>query len=1199
MRTWFTVCCALFWLLAHCGGSQAGEQPAARVLQASGAAMVVSAQGLPREALLFGAVYDGDRLFLQPGASLVLGIPGDHGIKRVSATTSPLILQLADLNAESHVNITPLEPPPETSVIVGAILRAMPLPPAGAATLERQQNPREDSPQAHPAHGSAGISPLPTFSWPARSGVTAYEVAIYRAGKLLWLAQTETPTIDLPAAKQLEHGATYQWAVHALKSQERQLIVNSLFTTALAGEGAQLEALAASRDPHLVALAAIRYEQSDQAPLAIKAYEKLAQQTPSVAAVYAALGDLHDRAGQAELAAKFRRDAFALRFDYGAKQRAAGTTAGAVDQHRLEHAQRLLMATFWAPIYEQNIQNGKEAAGGADAIELRLREAIAARVKALEEAHVSTAVASMGYLALANFQYANQRIEAAQATLDLLTPYRDSQDVWVGTQAAYWNLSGLLATERDQYALAFDHNSRALRLRRQLALDVDVAESLGNQGFLLLKLGDVKAARAVLEEAAAIYSRVDAKQYPTLSVRNAYIAIGLSKTWEWERDFNKAEELLREVIKIRESSVPDFVDCLCHNNLAVVLYSMGRYGACGVEFDRSSQIATEVLPENHIRRVEGHVNAGWVRLTLGELEAAEDAFRLALEKVSLLDPQSRRVAEIKGCLARVLAERGELAEARRLITEAISARLNETAATLSAGLSRRDRLAYVQMLRVHIESMSWPGELDTFLELAPKLGISNDLQYETLLPWKGIISQFQTEGPDSQSMSATDDAWQSQIDDLRREMRELAAVEVGQRNERRLGELEQEINHLERQVAASGGRAESSKVDVNRLRRALPPGSALLDLIEVRRYQPRKEGEALRDNRAYVAFILKKEGDVIRIDLGDAAEIDTAVNSFVGRISQPRSFRIEGRRVGRLIAAPLQAHLEDVSLLQISADGWLHRLPWCALPGREHPFWVEELAFASIPSAQALLQEEPEIMREHSAYLAVGGVDYGPPDERNSLQWEPLKASLQEATAVSKLLARVFPAATERSLFAGSDATKQAIASRLGRQQFIHLATHGGFRDSRAESFDIQGLASYFDSFLVFAGANRSEDRQDGYLTAEEIRDLDLSGVRLVTLSACETALGHVQAGQGLIGLTSALKGAGAQWVVSALWKVDDAATSDLMIRFYRRLLGNKPVQAVPESLRQAQLELLSASDGQFIHPCFWAAWTATGASRQ
>ena len=107
----------------------------------------------------------------------------------------------------------------------------------------------------------------------------------------------------------------------------------------------------------------------------------------------------------------------------------------------------------------------------------------------------------------------------------------------------------------------------------------------------------------------------------------------------------------------------------------------------------------------------------------------------------------------------------------------------------------------------------------------------------------------------------------------------------------------------------------------------------------------------------------------------------------------------------------------------------------------------------------------------------------------------------------------------------------------------------------------------------MLAGANHPSGRDDGIVTALEVADLDLSGVELVTLSACETGLGESSRGEGLQGLQRAFQVAGTQTVIASLWSVPDRATQLLMERFYDNLWTKRMSKLA--ALREAQLWLV------------------------
>jgi CHAT domain-containing protein len=107
---------------------------------------------------------------------------------------------------------------------------------------------------------------------------------------------------------------------------------------------------------------------------------------------------------------------------------------------------------------------------------------------------------------------------------------------------------------------------------------------------------------------------------------------------------------------------------------------------------------------------------------------------------------------------------------------------------------------------------------------------------------------------------------------------------------------------------------------------------------------------------------------------------------------------------------------------------------------------------------------------------------------------------------------------------------------------------------------------------LVFAGANRPDAPGRGLVTGEALVGLDLSGLELAVLSACETGLGDVAGGEGVFGLQKAFHLAGCRAVVASLWKVDDDATAALMGLLYRGLWVDR--LGPREALRRAQLAL-------------------------
>ncbi len=154
-----------------------------------------------------------------------------------------------------------------------------------------------------------------------------------------------------------------------------------------------------------------------------------------------------------------------------------------------------------------------------------------------------------------------------------------------------------------------------------------------------------------------------------------------------------------------------------------------------------------------------------------------------------------------------------------------------------------------------------------------------------------------------------------------------------------------------------------------------------------------------------------------------------------------------------------------------------------------------------------------------------------------------------------------------------------AMSDELSQYRVIHFATHG-LLDSKHPEL----------SGLVLSLVDEAGRPQDGFLRLHEIYNLRLNA-DLVVLSACQTGLGKEVRGEGLIGLTRGFMYAGAPRVIASLWQVDDAATAELMKRFYRVMIQEKLPPAA--ALRAAQIAMMKKKHWQ--SPYYWGAFVLQG----
>ena len=186
---------------------------------------------------------------------------------------------------------------------------------------------------------------------------------------------------------------------------------------------------------------------------------------------------------------------------------------------------------------------------------------------------------------------------------------------------------------------------------------------------------------------------------------------------------------------------------------------------------------------------------------------------------------------------------------------------------------------------------------------------------------------------------------------------------------------------------------------------------------------------------------------------------------------------------------------------------------------------------------------------------------------RNGLR--NLKFNTEEAVAVNNIIGG--------DLYIGRDATEADFLTRADEYRIIHLSTHGKANDK---------MGDY--SFIAFSEiADSTLDNERLYV--RELYNMDIDA-DMVVLSACETGLGELRRGEGIIGLARGFTYAGARSTVTSLWSVDDAQTAKLMKRFYVYIKNGLDKD---EALRQAKLDRIA--EGVHADPYFWASFVAAG----
>lgn len=847
----------------------------------------------------------------------------------------------------------------------------------------------------------------------------------------------------------------------------------------------------------------------------------------------------------------------------------------------------------------------------------RLSTAIETIENRMIESRVPPGIAKLAQFARARRAEQSGRNELLEESLDgLKSVIANEQLVSDYYRAMYWNLRATLHANRRQYFDAFD----ACRQFERYALQTSpqrrqnlVAISRDQSALIAIKIGDYAEAKRKLESTIDIHTRGD--EDPRVRLRKlTEWRINMATALAGSDEIPQAQQLLENAaIAIQGiQKAPKDLIAAVDNNLGLIHYLNGDFQQADGLIDRALENASGVAI------AEASVNAGWIALGLKDIDSAAQHFEEAGKIFhEILAPEHPRNAESLTYRARVAALQDKRQDAVQWIRQAEQLDYARVCRDLGSANSVRDRIALVQEARVHPESIAWPGALDTYLELAPKLRIPAQVQYEVVLRWKGLVQRFDDLLDEIGSEAAIREKTLSE--ELTNAYFDRPASSLKLREwQEYIDRLADDVREIQRQRRANRKLDPTTrKIDVPRIASTLRPTDLLVDIIQIRTFRTPSSQGPVGSSQRYIAFALRPDGNVQRFSIGSADELDNAIVQWSEAIvTQGReiptraplpeestadtsrrgderaedgaeSLQQFAARVARLVQRPILATDAEFKRLLIRPDAMTHLIPWAALPGTHgKSYWIENLPIQICNRVP--IEVEPVAEAETPSLLAMGGVEFG------ALRgvFPNLDGSLEEKDQVVRLFRAQFANGSVVELDHNS-ATETALLREMPGKRFIHLATHG-FYERRDESnvFGVTGAITSLRTGVIVAAPGPEDAKHDQYFTAAEIRDTDLSRATLVTLSACESGLGRARAGQGVDGMLSSFHAAGVSRVVGTLWVVDDAATVPMVRRFYHHVWAKTKPAA--DALRAAQLEMIRTPKTHpnaklFAHPYAWA----------
>jgi CHAT domain-containing protein/tetratricopeptide (TPR) repeat protein/tRNA A-37 threonylcarbamoyl transferase component Bud32 len=772
-----------------------------------------------------------------------------------------------------------------------------------------------------------------------------------------------------------------------------------------------------------------------------------------------------------------------------------------------------------------------------------------------------------------------------------------------------------------------------LRARRKNLGDEhpDTAMSFSNLAGNLDEQGRHAEAEPFYHKALNINRNVFGEENTKTAISLNNLAMNL----QHQRKYEEANPYFRKALEIHVKLVPGGNRSAAgvHHNLAANLQGQGQFDAAWEQLEKSLAILQKVLGDSHPDVAQDYIGMASVLSNQKKYDEAEPLVRKAADLMNkALGPEHPRTIQAQISLANNLHNQDKFSEADSLLKDCLEAQrkaagegnptttwtylnrisnlwaqgkyreiegLGPAAAASfeaarprfsAAGLDRTGRALELSPMLTYLAAAAarndHPGAAWQYLESRLARGLFDDLSAKPLTEAerdkeRTILSQVSRL---NQQIAAQTD--RSEVDKLRIHRDEVQT---------RLADLRSEL-------AAKYGVPAGKPYDLQSIQKQLPADTALIGWIDVAGDPKHQDPQG-----AHWVCVVRRHGEPICVRLGGGgrdgawlpednelpAKVRNALAEKADTAKEAWKDLIQKLYAQRL--APIESQLGPYDALPETRHVIV--LPANVMAGIPIEALTDRFTVSYVPSGTTfawLINRRNELAdrNDHAigSLLAVGDPNFqrskpaseGPTTiaERQE-SFTRLPASRKEIQAV----ARVFSHAL---LLKDSEASEQnlermAQAGELRNFRFLHFATHGLLDDRQALNSALilaqdklpDPLTSSLDSKPAF----------DGRLTAAEILRNWKLDADLVTLSACETALGKFSGGEGYLGFSQALFLAGARGMVLSLWRVDDRATALLMTRFYENMLGtpgktaNRLTKAQALAEAKQWLRRLSAAD--------------------
>ena len=788
---------------------------------------------------------------------------------------------------------------------------------------------------------------------------------------------------------------------------------------------------------------------------------------------------------------------------------------------------------------------------------------------------------------------------------------------------AYHNLADLNG-ELGNYVEAEDYAMHALKIREKILPPghEDIASTENILGFLSQKRNQWARAEYWYKRAIA-----------TGSVSHGHAPPGyannLAVVWIQEGKFAEAESLYVQLLSDTtvDDQLTDLTRALAWNNLGLAHQNDGHNDLALVEFDSAIAITTGLFGTSHPEYARQICNKGVSLTKLGRLSEAEPLLLQSLSIRQKLLPQYHfdicNGLRGLGWLYRARGDRKQAFEYFdrefkiyfQVVSRFIPYMPQQEALAFSANLQGAAAHCLSVLDGWNDVDAHWRDSVTVSLIYKAKGIVSRELARRSSYLFaandpqaKGVLNKLAGVQTRMFSLLTSSPAWTAQDVAL-------------------LDSLELQAQELEEEALTSVRDDEAQprkEIDVAEVAKKLPDSSVLIEYFAFTAI----DSLAAASSQRYLAVVVKPGSHYQVRDLGRSTEADELIGRFREHFLKIDSGDVlPGERelvaydsiatgLYHYFVAPLESAIGSPKRLFVALDGQAHLISLNCLKDSQGSYLIERWPIQYLGCGSDLIQLA-SYETSGKGLLAIGDPAFdlnpspadsvaegasasskspriltrGPAKSARDGLLTPLPGTRREVQTVSEYWRHVTHEPAE--LLLGTDASEKRFRESVSGKRVIYVATHGFFEEDSLAS-----RLPFLHCGLYFAGANHradtSNDRlsNDGIVTAQDILQMDLRGVDLVVLSACESGLGEVADGEGVFGLRRAFQIAGARSVVSSLWRIPDVFTSDMMGPLFEKSAADLMTR-----IRDLELQQLARMRAQGLpdHPYSWAALISSG----